>query len=215
MHMRALVIVALLATAAHASAAPSRRGARHDTGFRLGARLGVAIPMGDIAQNMGLSDSVSANLPIWLDAAYRFSPNFSAGIYFNYGFGFASNCPAGVSCSTHSVHLGAESFYHFLPRNSFDPYIGLGTGWEWMSLGASAGAQSLDYSFNGWEFLTFQAGGDFSVAPQWAVGPYLALSLGQYSNCGLSQNGVGQQCRIASTAVHEWFQFGVRGTFDF
>ena len=54
--------------------------------------------------------------------------------------------------------------------------------------------------------LNLQVGGDFKVNPQFAVGPYAQLSIGQYS----SQEG----SSIPDKGMHEWIGFGVRGKFD-
>ena len=46
-----------------------------DSGFEFGARLAYGIPMGDATgdDNDGLKESISYQIPIWLDLGYRAS----------------------------------------------------------------------------------------------------------------------------------------------
>jgi len=54
-------------------------------GFELGARLGYGLPMGDAVKDAKLSDSVSGQIPIWLDVGYRIDESLFVGAYGQYG----------------------------------------------------------------------------------------------------------------------------------
>jgi hypothetical protein len=203
-------------------------------GFELGARLGYGIPMGEIEENSDLSDSISGMIPLQLDLGYRVLPELSLGGYFMYGFGFAGDdlsdaCDnlddlPGVTadCSTHDLRLGIQAHYHFLPRKTLDPWLGLGVGYEWITFGTdiSGGGRELDVSATGrgFEFLNLQGGLDFKVADGLALGPFLSFSIGQYSDSSASCSG--NACaddsaseEIDSKALHQWLLLGIRGTF--
>lgn len=208
------------------------------TGIELGLRTGYALPFGNasggstfttttgtttattMTTGSSLSDGVSGQIPLWVDVGYRFTPNFYIGGFFQYGFAFIPNTAAtgcgqsGVSCSGHDVMFGADAHYHVLPDAPFDPWIGLGFGYETLTFNLSQGSQSADVSGSGWQFVNFQVGGDYHVMPSFGVGPFVALSLGQYSSVSVSSGGSTTSTDIANKAMHEWLTFGLRGVYD-
>jgi hypothetical protein len=100
--------------------------AKKEGGFEIGVRLGYGLPMGDLAKDAKLSDSVSGMLPIWLDIGYRINPNIFVGGYAQYGIAFVKDCPDSASCSASSIRFGAQAHYHIIPDQTFDPWVGLG-----------------------------------------------------------------------------------------
>ena len=78
-----------------------------------------------------LSNWVSGAVPIEIAGRYRFTPKFSAGIYFQYDPAFvaAFSCLESFSCSASNVRVGAEAVYAFLPDSTFNPWVSVGTGW--------------------------------------------------------------------------------------
>ena len=208
------------------------------TGIELGFRTGYALPLGSASGNSSsvtttggttvttsstdssLSDIVSGQIPLWVDAGYRITPNFYVGGFFQYGFAFIpSNADtgcgqSGVSCSGHDVMFGVEAHYHILPDAPFDPWVGLGVGYEILTFNISEGSQSGDVSASGWQFVNFQVGGDYHVTPSFGVGPFVALSLGQYSSASASSGGSSMSNDIENKAIHEWLTLGLRGVYD-
>jgi hypothetical protein len=174
-----------------------------DKKIRLGLRLGYALPLGSSADGVKMSDELSGQIPIWIDAGYMVTPNILVGLYGQYGFvQTKSSC---TGCSAHDLRFGVQGQYHLSPTESADPWLGLGIGYE--SLGLSQGGE--DGSLKGFEFLNLQGGADFKVADALAVGPFLSFSLGKYSSATV--NGVSGD--IPQTATHEWLTLGVKGTF--
>src|SRR5262249_38886165 len=110
----------------------------------------------------------------------------------------------------------ADAHYHFMPEATFDPYVGLGIGYEIASANATLGGTSAGGSFSGFQFFNLQAGGDYKLMPNLGVGPFVIFSLGQYSSCSLSgaAAALGGTCTIQQQAMHEWLTLGVRGVFD-
>jgi hypothetical protein len=204
-------------------------------GFELGARVGYGIPLGETDDGYDLSDGIAGMIPLQLDVGYRVTSALSLGGYLMYGFGFAGDdisrsCDevddfpgVSASCYTHDVRLGIQALYHFSPKKNLDPWLGVGLGYEWLTLGfeLSGGGEEVDMSVTGkgFEFINLQGGLDFTLTPGFALGPFLSFSVGQYSSsssscsgslCEGSDSGDGD---IDDKALHHWLLLGIRGTF--
>jgi predicted porin len=185
--------------------------ASHAGGFTLGLRLGYGAGGGDLGGAYKLSDVTTSQVPFQVDAMYRVNPELAFGGYFSFGIGGVSGamkdqCDAGgFDCSTSSVRAGIQGTYTFTMLQSFVPWVGVGTGYEALSVSASGSVNSVDYT--GWEYLNLQVGGDYKVSPLFAFGPYLQYAVGQFSN----EEGTA----IPDKSTHSWFNIGIRGKFDF
>jgi outer membrane protein W len=211
MHMRklipALFALALLAIPAAGNAQIS-----------LGLRLGYAPALGEAAKDSDMSDGVKSQIPLQLDATYHLTPAFSLGGYASYGFGqtgeaFDQICDV-ADCSARVVRLGVQGIYSFNPIGQLRPFAGVGAGYEWGSLTAEAGDEEVTVSFRGFELLNLTAGADYVVGPQFAIGPYVGLSVGRYSNTSIDDGIEEISGEIDEKAMHQWLQFGIRGRFD-
>lgn len=132
--------------------------AASDSGLDLGARLGYGIPLGKAIGGPGpgnaLSDGITGQVPIWIDAGYRFTPNVMAGAYFQYGFAFVKDCPSGASCSAHDIRLGIQAQYRIQPTEKWTPGWALGSDTSgWGALPARGMEQS-----KGWNLQTSKEG---------------------------------------------------------
>lgn len=196
------------------------------TGLEVGLRTGYAIPLGAAVGggtngSGDLSKVYNGVIPIWVDAGYRLNPNMMIGAYFQYGIGMLNNSAfqgcgqGGVSCSGNDMKIAAQFHYHLMPDQTIDPWAGIGIGYEIASVSASAGGQSAGSSFSGFQFFDIQAGADYKVMPNLGIGPFIDFSLGQFSNCSYSgaASSLGS-CKIAQTAMHEWFTIGIKGAYD-
>lgn len=184
----------------------------------LGLRLGYGPALGDAAKDSKMSDGVKSQIPIQLDATYALTPSFALGGYASYGFGqtggvFDDICDQ-ADCSTRVVRLGVQGVYSFAPVGQLRPFAAVGAGYEWGSLTAEAGGQEASVSFRGFELLNVTGGADYQLSPQLAVGPYIGLSLGRYSNTSTDYGSGSVSGEIDEKAMHEWLQFGIRGRFD-
>ncbi len=186
--------------------------------IKLGLRLGYGLPMGKetgdatigdaTIAGVKLGDDLSGQVPIWIDAGYLVTPHILVGLYGQYGFASAKDCPNGVSCSAHDIRFGVQGQYHFLPGGA-DPWLGLGIGRESLT-GSTSGAINHDISMSGWELLNLQGGVDFAaLGDTLSVGPFVSFSLDQFTDTSLD----GQSQSIPTTALHEWLTLGVKGTF--
>ena len=219
MNQRSIVVAA--AAFSCLAVAPS---ARADGGsFQVGARTGFTLPLGNISGDSGngngaaaFSDSDTGFIPFWLDAGYRINPNIYVGAYLQYGIGLVKGCTSGTTCSGADLSLGLTGEYHLLPLESFDPWFGLGVGYELLGFTASANDGSGAHETGtdkGFQFL-LQGGLDFAVTQKLHLGPFLALAVGKYnsgSTSGTLSTGSGD---IMTTSVHELVTIGVRGTFN-
>jgi len=181
--------------------------------FSLGLRLGYAPAMGDAAKDAPLSDIVKSQIPIQLDAMYKVTPDISAGLYFSYGISQLNSdvkdaCDAvGVSCSASNIRVGIQGAYAFNQvKAPLVPWAGVGVGYELNTIKGEMGGVSDTATTSGIEFLNLQVGGDYKVNEKFAVGPYLLVTVAQYSKV--------ESESITDKGMHEWLSFGVRGKFD-
>jgi hypothetical protein len=193
--------------------------------FTLGLRLGYAPAMGDAAKDFALSDAMKSQIPLQVDAAFKVTPEVAVGAYLSYGFGQAGSLPvngtnlcdlSGVDCAASDTRLGIEAFYTFTQvTGQFVPWVAVGTGWEWASTSAEDASGKFETSYNGWEYLNLQVGGDWKVSPNFGIGPYVMYSMGQYGDATVKFAGQTLASgSIDNKAMHEWLSFGVIGKFD-
>jgi hypothetical protein len=204
----------------------------------LGLRASYAFPAGDAYENSGFgtfkeSDLAKGAVPLQVDASWRFSKTWSAGLYYSYAFGQAGSklkdlCSTpGASCDNPSfVRYGVNGAYNFGPQGSAEPWLGLALGIEQAAFKvknftygfippATVLTADLDGTLRGWE-AQLEGGADFRVSPGFVAGPFLALSVGQYrvQEVKLSDQGTVASGGVDNPKTHEWFSIGVRGRFD-
>ena len=115
-----------------------------------------------------------------------------------------------MSCSAKDLRLGLNVHYHFSPGESFDPWVGLGAGYEWLALDESAGAISVSETATGFEFGNLPARRRFlrrpATSPSDRSSPF---TLAQYSHLSGPIDA-----DLAPKSIHGWVMGGVRGVFD-
>ncbi len=213
------------------------------SGLTLGARLGYGIPMGDGGkpggQSIALSKYTTGSIPLVVEAGYRFTPEISAGAYFQYAYAMASNsgiCDTigggalGATCTSTSASVmrygiqGADRFV--MP--GMTPWVGIGLGTETAKLETTvnfpAGVVApvpvsqkvtVKPSTDVVGDFNIQGGIDWSVAPGMSVGPFVTLTFAKYTKATTSpSNGTSDSIPSSDQAWHEWLILGVKGTFD-
>ena len=208
----------------------ARRGA-----IEIGLRVAYAIPFGTQGTtetrriDMKLSDAIKGMIPVEIDAGYRITPDVYVGLSFQYGLGVVNNStnpecrgdprfsPTGqsLSCSSRDLRLGANAQVHLAPGHSFDPWLGLGVGYEWLRFDVSGPLinATVDAAASGLEFANVQLGWDIVAARDVAVGPFIGVSLGHYRSISMTGPAV-YPTEVTNEALHEWLEFGLRGAFD-
>jgi hypothetical protein len=192
-----------------------------------GAAIGTA------AANYGAGGvgGVSGGAPLVFDVGARIAKYVYVGGFFQYTF-LTESCyvptdyrGATASCSGHDMRGGVDVQVHIRPRQSVDPWVGLGIGHEWLSTSAveSYAGSSSTYSvqFDGWNFADLMAGVDFRSSNGLAFGPYLEFSSGSFGSYNASVKGADANSSTSSTSgdipsqsAHQWFTLGARGTFE-
>lgn len=219
--MRHLVATAAAAAAVLLSGSTARADAT-PTGIEVGLRTGYAIPLGSMQDSLALHDTVDGAIPIWIDAGYRFHPKAMIGAFFQYGIGLVNTggtalgmkiCGAYDNCSASDIMFGVQLHYHLMPDATFDPWGGVGFGYEILDLDDPGTANSTgtgETSYRGFQFANLQIGADYKVTPSLGVGPFVMFSLGEYSGCSYTVLG---NCTLQS-AMHEWLTLGVRVAYE-
>jgi hypothetical protein len=233
MRLGTLAGIAIWITIENAAAAGVARAddAPPSPALELGVRIGYSLPLGNVtgtgtqtvgnttfqATGASLSDDFNGRVPFLFDAGLRITPNVYLGALLSYGVLFVNGdklgCTNGISCSGHALEVGANVHYHLAPDAAFDPWLGLGFGYEWATLSASQGSQSVDATLSGFQFVDAQIGGDYRVA-NLVLGPFVMLGVGQYSSASSSSGDTSVSVDISHQALHEWLTFGVRGACD-
>jgi hypothetical protein len=188
------------------------------SGIELGLRLGYGLPVGDFgrplesAANEKFSHWVSGQSPIWIDAGYRFNPRIYAGLALQYAFVFANKAntmPCDGTCMR-GLKIGVGFAWHLKPSAPFDPWVGIGAGYEWLG----SDQRITRSTSRGFEFANLQLGGDFAVARTMRVGPFASLSFGQFSTITIAGKPYAGTQDFVEKSVHGWLVFGVRGVFS-
>ena len=174
--------------------------ARAEDGLTVGARAGLGFAFGKVdgGTASSINDFIPGSFPLWLELGYRFDRHWSLVGFFQYGPATTDACPAN-DCNASDQRLGATAIYRFDP-GSFTPWMGFGTGYEWLNVGRGAPIRA-----GGLE-LSLQAGGDFRVSSAVGVGPYLCFSVGQFTEVTPQP--------VVDKTTHGWVLVGVKATFD-
>jgi hypothetical protein len=182
------------------------------SGFQLGLRVGYVRAL-DASSGNALTYQTPALLPIVLDAGYRTSAHVYLGVTGQLALAARTDCSGATdTCSAKEYRLGGTFQYHFSPLRTFDPWFGIGSGYEVLHK-SGPGADHLTRT--GFVLFDAQLGGDFALGqgprpPR--LGPYVGLAMGAIG----SESGVqyGLPVDRSPTHDHQWVTIGARGTFD-
>jgi hypothetical protein len=185
-------------------------------------KAGYALPTGNVASDStvssywkrSLSNFVSGAIPLEIAGRYRFTPKFSAGIYFQYAPAFTApyTCLPQYSCSSSNIRVGAEAVYGFMPDSTFNPWVSIGSGWEWLNQTIVENGRTHANGLNGWEWFNVQIGADWNLSKMFAAGPYVGYFGGQYSSATV--DGSSFTIASANRQFHGWVQLGLKGTVN-
>ena len=171
-------------------------------------RLALAPSFGSAAADVPVSDVVTMQFPLQLDALWRHR-NVSAGGYASWGRGRVDACSG--SCSASVWRLGLQATWSFAPVRGAEPWAGLATGYEWASARRERAGAEVKSTWKGFEVLALQGGVEWRLGRRFALGPFLLLGFGRYSDLSVETGFGSAEAPIAERAFHGWFHAGVRG----
>jgi opacity protein-like surface antigen len=206
------------------------------TGFQAGVRVAYTDGVGVVYKGVHLSDASSGALPLLVDVGWRIAPELYVGVYGQYAPVFlktyALTCPSGSSCTAQDWRFGVEADYHFLPRSTLDPYVGLGVGYEILHTslrgvtlvqqGGTFMVATVQESFTdrGWEFVSLTAGLDWRFCESLGAGLFVLGTLGEYNVQAASGTATTstQQDTLSFAPIpiapHALAFVGLRGSFN-
>ncbi len=130
------------------------------------------------------------------------------------GSEFQSMCGrSDVSCLSSLLRIGFEAQYHFIPDGLFNPWAGVGLGYEAASLHVRGPGGEANVSASGLELADFMIGADLRVSQKVGLGPVLSASVAQYGTAKIESNGTTRSGDIGDRAIHSWFNLGARAVF--
>ena len=220
--------LALAAAVAGFAVAPDARADEPSIAVELGARAGVALPLGSVdahptlgggVANDPLHETAAFTVPLWFDAGVRFARRWYTGAFVSIAPGslgpaLGDGCnSSGIDCSVLDLRAGVDVHYHLRPGRTWDPWVGVGVGYEWLTVHAYQPTGSYDEKLEakGWEFANLQAGLDCHLAARLGVGPFVALTVAEYSS---ESDTSGLRGFDGARALHGWFVLGVRAAVD-
>ena len=196
----------IIACAVFVAASVSAPSAQADSGpFQLGLRTGYALPLGNIAKDAPLSDSISGAIPLQLDAAYKITPTMAAGLYVGYGLGMKGSKNTADSVSTLGYGLQANMSF---PGGDMTPWAGAFGGMESYTSTMSGGSVKT----SGWR-AGLQGGADWKISGNFTAGPFASVGFGKYSTFKIEASGKTLEGDVTDAALNEWLTIGVRGTY--
>jgi hypothetical protein len=161
-----------------------------------------------------IDELVTLSIPLQLDAGVTLLRRWFVGAYVQYGWNVlqVGQCAKGDSCNLTGLRVGVQGLFS-LREEGDTPWVGVGTGYEWLFTQYSGPGYTTTLDVGGWEFVNLQAGYDVVVSPGWKVGPWISGSVGEFSRASLGLHGGAPDQDIPNKAVHGWLQLGVKGTF--
>jgi len=178
--------------------------------FELTIGGGYAQGAGDIAERgANIHDLSHAGAQVEMKAAWRLMPSLAIGAYGTYAQ-FVRGDVVADGTDVRSVTAGFFADYHFRPDRSLDPYVGLASGWRGFWLYPNSGKNS---SYQGWEIARLQAGLDYRISRNTAIGPVIGASVNTFfTNSTPETNGFDN---VHNPRASFFFFSGIQGRFDF
>ncbi|HSN16272.1 MAG TPA: hypothetical protein VLT61_16685 [Anaeromyxobacteraceae bacterium] len=203
--MRKVVALAALSVAV---SLPSAAAAQ----IFVGARLGYAVPWGDLMKSWPVTDTVRSQVPVQLDLGLGVGKALAIGAYASYGVGqpakgWKADCDASDStCSAGALRIGAQLSLHAAGAGNAGLWGGVAFGYEELRTKDSKGLIP-ELAFKGYD-ATLEGGLDLPVSSGLRLGPYVSASAGQFSKV----KSAGES-EIPTKELHGWIQLGLRGFY--
>ncbi len=176
--------------------------------FEIGVALGYTQGVGDVGDGVrSLTDSGGPGVSGEVDLGWRINPNWLVGVYGTTGW-LSTGDSAGNAHNNWTTSAGIQGAYHFMPGESFDPWITLGTGWRAYFVNRPEGRDAR----HGIEFARLQVGVDVPVQPGITISPYIGASTTLFLTQELAQETSFSD--VQNRKVNVFLNAGVMGHFD-
>jgi hypothetical protein len=185
--------------------------------LRLGARVGWAFPFGEAAPGARTSDSVVGAAPLQLDLGWRADRRVVLGAYAAFAPTVPTLCRDASDCVKSigsDVRAGALVTFYPTRAGAFEPWFGVGAGYEWLTAPYSDAGAVSTRRYSGAEYALLELGLDWRRSSAFAFGPYASVALGGFDHAELS-TPAGRFSRSPDpVARHGWLVVGVRSGWD-
>ena len=156
-------------TAVRAESAPA-------TPLELGIALGYHQGFGSVGARVPrLQDLGSEGAALDVDLGWRIDPRWLVGAYVELSLHDGPDVPG---TNQTGLAAGIHGQFHTLPRERYDPWIGLGFGWR--GLWADRGFGARDHALQGMDLARFQIGLACRVSDTVRMGPVLGFTVTQF-----------------------------------
>ena len=174
-----------------------------DGGLEVAVSLGSATSVGDVGDGMAADDLIGTAGQLELKVGTRLTPNL--------GLSFYSQAQALTEGSNRArdVYTGSAGLmmdFHLRPRAPIDPWIGIGAG-----VAAILVEQDGHSLAVGVELARIQAGVDFRLSKDFAIGPMIGASATLY---GAQKTPMNDFAEIDDKGINWTFSAGVAGRFN-
>jgi hypothetical protein len=199
------------APSARGEALASAQTPQERPGLRLGVRSGYALPAGKPFGGAGaLSDTIAGQISAGVDVGWRFDGHVYAGLTGALGVVVPRGCPPGERCSGTDVRVGGMLAWRFSPAARFDPWVGVGAGYEILSTTQTIGSREETVTARGVELASVQLGFDVVAARSLRLGPFVGASLARYRTVTIGS----MTTNDFDATSHGWLAAGMRGAWD-
>jgi hypothetical protein len=183
-------------------------------GWELGAGVGYAVTGGDAVEHLALQRLVTNAFAVTIDGGRRINRLLYLGGTFTVAPGTGMDADPAcsqASCSKQDFQMAVEARFHFFFVGPFDFWAGGAVGWEVLMTHVSGQGGDASGTLSG-PMGSLELGAEGRVGPV-TLGPYYALSFGEYAFRSESPEPAGVSSSVTGGAVHEWNVFGLRGSY--
>ncbi|WP_426753977.1 outer membrane beta-barrel protein [Myxococcus sp. Y35] len=198
------VVSLLVSSGAGAEESQTLESSTHDEISGLELSVGVSFQAGagylykdgagvdGSVRDLKLSDAANGGIAFLLEAGYRINSRWYVGAFGQYSQVLVKEnpytCPEGFDCSVSQIRFGPHVQYHFAPKASFDPFVGLGVGMVLLNNKVSGpitapapGTVDIEGQTRGPEFVNLTVGGKWRLSDSLSFGPYLTATYARYT----------------------------------
>ena len=154
-----------------------------------------------------LTDTGGAGAALELDLGWRIDPHFLVGVYGTSAW-FSTGDASGNAFNIWSATAGVQGNYHFLPGESLDPWVGVGSGWRGYWVNHPEGRDSR----HGIDLARVQVGVDVPVAAGITISPFVGATATLFLIDQLASETSFSD--IQGRKVNVFFNAGLLGRFD-